>query len=269
MSKVLFITGAASGIGAAIARRATALGHRVVIADVNFAAAAALAASLGEGALATQLDIRSPEQWDDALNLTWEKFGRLDVLINNAGIIHTGFTRDVSLEQHRHTIEVNLLGPLTGIKLALPRLQSQGSGHLITICSMTSFIPMTGMASYGASKHALRAFHHGLALEERNGPLQFTIIHPPATETAMLEQEKQDDAAALAFTASSVTPEFVADTVLQAIIDKPQEIVMPALFGRFLRLLGSNPRVTRLTINGAEAKGRKQLEARRRRDRGQ
>ena len=265
--KVIFITGAASGIGAATARRAGELGHRVVLADINLPGAKALADQIGSRALALQLDVCSAEQWGAALDATWQRFGRLDVLVNNAGIVHTGYARDVSLEQHRQTIEVNLLGPLTGMKLALPRLQAQGSGHLLTVCSMTAFLPMPGMASYAGTKHALRAFHHGLALEERDGPLHFTIIHPPATETAMLEQEAHDDAAILAFTTKSVAPEVVAAAIIKAIVERPVEVVKPTLFGNLLRLFGAIPGVMRSSIDGAEAKGRKQLATRRRNSR--
>ncbi|MGH8160244.1 MAG: SDR family oxidoreductase [Rhodanobacter sp.] len=255
--KVLLITGAASGIGAATARQAIKAGDKVAIADIDAAGAQALARELGERALAITLDVRSPDQWNACLDATWQHFGRLDVLINNAGIVHTGYTRDVTIEQHRRTVEINFMGPMYGMTLALPRFQDQGSGHLLTVCSMTSFLPMPGMASYAGTKHALRAFHHSLALEERHGPLHFTIIHPPSTETAMLEQELRDDSAVLAFTEKSVTADFVAQTILRAIETRPHEVVMPWAFGRFLRMFGANTSIMRRMIDGAEKKGRR------------
>ena len=261
--KVILITGAASGIGAATARRAVAQGHQVAVADIDGAGAQALAVELGANAFAIALDIRSPQQWETALDVVWARFGRLDVLLNNAGIIHTGHARDVALEQHRRTLEVNFLGPLTGMKAALPRFKAQGSGHFLTVCSMTAFLPMPGMASYAGSKHALRAFHHGMALEERGTPLHFTIVHPPATETPMLDAEAKDDSAVLAFSEKTVSADAVADTLLRAIRDRPLEVVMPAAFGKFLRLLGAHPGIIRRMIDRAEAKGRKLLDVRR------
>ncbi len=262
--KVIFITGAASGIGAAVALRAAESGYRVVLADRNYPGATELAEKIGPNAFATMLDVRSPTQWTEALDATWQRFGRLDVLINNAGIVHPGYSRDITVDQHRLTVEVNLLGPMTGMMLTLPRFKAQGSGHFLTVCSMTSFLPMTGMASYAGTKHALRAFHHGLALEERHSPLHFTIIHPGSTETPMLDQELRADNAMLAFTTKSVPAAAVADTIIRAIIKRPVEVVTPPLFGRLLRLIGSNPGIIRMSIEGAEAKGRKQQELRRR-----
>src|SRR5882762_4579062 len=187
-SKVYLITGAASGIGAATARLAASLGHKVVIADINDEAAKAVAAAAGANAAALHLDIRSSDQWEAALDEVWKRFGRLDVLVNNAAIVHTGYARDVSLEQHQQTLDTNFMGPVAGMLAALPRFKRQGSGHPTTICSMTAYLPFPGLASYAAAKHALRAFHHAVALEERHSSIEFTIVHPTATETPMLEQ---------------------------------------------------------------------------------
>jgi NAD(P)-dependent dehydrogenase (short-subunit alcohol dehydrogenase family) len=261
--KVVLITGAGNGIGAATARKAASEGHQVILADIDVDRARKVAASLGDLALAVELDIRSVEQWSAALDLVWSRFGRLDVLINNAGIVHTGYTRDVPIDDDRRTIDVNFLGPMIGMKLTLPRFRAQGSGHFLTVCSMTAFLPMPGMASYAGTKHALRAFHHTLALEERKGPLKFSIIHPPSTETGMLDQELNDDAAVLAFTEKSVSADFVASKIMLAVRDHPAEVVMPEVFGRFLRMFGANTAIMRLVIDRAEAKGRRQQAARR------
>ncbi|NYE30790.1 3alpha(or 20beta)-hydroxysteroid dehydrogenase [Rhodanobacter sp. K2T2] len=255
--KVVLITGAGSGIGAATARRLADEGHQIVLADIDAERVRNVAADVGHEALAVPLDIRSVEQWNTTLDLVWSRFGRLDVLINNAGIIHTGYVRDVSIDEHRRTLEVNYLGPLIGMKQTLPRFQAQGSGHFVTVCSMTAFLPMPGMASYAGTKHALRAFHHTLALEERKGPLKFSIVHPPSTETGMLEQELSDDSTALAFSEKSVSADFVASKITQAVHDQPSEVVMPAGFGQFLRLFGATTGIMRLMVDHAEAKGRR------------
>jgi len=176
--------------------------------------------------------------------------------------VRTGLVRNVALADHQITIDVNFMGPVTGMIAALKRFRQSGVGHLVTVCSMTSFIPFAGMASYGASKHALRAFHHGLALEERHGGIDFTIVHPTATETPMLEQEAADDDAAMAFLAKSVSAEVVADTIIRAIKRKSVEICMPQSRARTIKAFGVDPKKFHAYADQMEAMGREGLVAR-------
>ena len=153
--------------------------------------AAAAAGRIGGGSWPIKLDIRSEDGWTAALDEAWRREGQLDVLINNAAIVHTGWARDVSLGGHRNTMETNFFGAVIGMMTALPRMKAQGHGHLISISSMNAFIPYPGIASYAAAKHALRAFHAALALEERESAVNFTLVYPTATETPMLEKESR------------------------------------------------------------------------------
>jgi NAD(P)-dependent dehydrogenase (short-subunit alcohol dehydrogenase family) len=262
--KKLLITGGASGIGAATARLAAQRGYRVMIADVNTSGARAVARSIGDGALPVSLDITSERQWERVLDHAWSKLGGLDVLVNNAAIVRTGYARDVSIANHQQTLDVNYMGPLKGMMAALPRFKAQGSGHFLTVCSMTAFLPFPGIASYAAAKHALRAFHHALALEERHGPLKFTIVHPTSTETPMLEQEARDDALALAFAVPTVTAQHVASVIVDALDSDAVEVFMPPSRARAVRLVGTNPRALRKLVEKNEIIGAKNLRARRR-----
>ena len=262
-SQVLFITGAASGIGAATARRAAELGDRVVLADVNLDGARAVADGIGEAALPMALDITQAGQWDKALDQAWAHFGKVDVLVNNAAIVHTGRVENIALAQHRQTVEVNFIGPVTGMLAILPRFKAQGHGQFVTVCSMTAFLPFPGLASYAAAKHALRAFHHAFAIEQRDAPFSFTIIHPTSTETPMLDQEAASDEAPLCFSSPSVSAEYVAGVVVDAMDRKALEIFMPPERARTVRLLGTNPRsLKKLVIRGEEI-GAEHLKARR------
>ena len=263
LSQVYLITGAASGIGAATARLAASLGHRVAVADIDEGGARAVAASIGENAVPILLDIRSKEGWEAALDDVCDRFGRLDVLVNNAAIVHTGYARDVSLERHHQTFETNFFGPLTGMLATLGRFRRQKAGHFVTICSMTAYLPFPGLASYAAAKHALRAFHHALALEERREPIAFTIIHPTSTETPMLEKEAQDDALALAFAGPSMTVDQVAKVVLEAIESKAVEVFLPPERGEVVRTVGVDPRALREMIERNEVLGAERLAKRR------
>jgi NAD(P)-dependent dehydrogenase (short-subunit alcohol dehydrogenase family) len=251
-SKTVLITGAASGIGAAAAREAIRRTHRVAVCDVNLAAALALSADLGPGALAVHLDVRSPAGWIDAWVAVVDHFGPIDVLVNNAGIIHTGFARDLSLGQHRDMVDVNYFGVLNGVMTALPRMREQGHGQIINVCSMTSFLPLTGYSTYGATKHAIRAFHHTLALEERDGPVRFSIIHPPSVQTPMLDQEMADPSAVLAFAEKATPPDVLGRAINEAIDTAPIEVVFPRIGGRIHRLAGSNAGLMRFIIPKVE-----------------
>jgi 3alpha(or 20beta)-hydroxysteroid dehydrogenase len=262
-TKTLLITGGASGIGAATARLAAARGHQVAIADINAAGAQAVAAEIGPAARAVALDITKPEQWRAAIEATVAAFGGLDVLINNAAIVHTGRAENIGLAQHQQTMDVNFMGPLTGMLETLPRFKAQGHGHFVTVCSMTAFLPFPGLASYAAAKHALRAFHHAFAIEQRDSPFAFTIIHPTSTETPMLDQEAESDEAPLCFSSPSVSAEFVAGVVLDAMKRKSLEIFMPPERARTVRMLGTNPRGLKKLVVQGEAVGAGRLAARR------
>jgi len=261
--KTLLITGGASGIGAAMAALAVEHGHKVLIADIDEKGAAAQAAALGQSAASIALDITSSTQWERALDACWQRFGGLDVLINNAAIVHTGYARNVSVEAHQQTFDVNAMGPIRGMMATLPRFLAQGSGHFVTVCSMTAFLPFAGLASYAAAKHALRAFHHALCIEQRTSPIDFSIIHPTSTETPMLVKEAESDEVPMAFLSSSVTAEFVAEVVLKAMTKKTLEVFMPPERARSIRLLGTDPKALLKLADDAERAGQRNLLARR------
>ncbi|MBZ9676499.1 SDR family NAD(P)-dependent oxidoreductase [Mesorhizobium sp. ES1-1] len=239
--EVMLITGAASGIGAAIARLAVQKAYRVAIADIAFDAARKLASELGDNALPIDLDICSPQMWRQALDATRQHFGGLDILVNNAGIAHPGLTADVPLEMHEQTLKVNALGPMLGAMTVIPHFKAQGSGHVVTVCSMTSFLTLPGLVSYAASKHALRAMHFGIALEERASPIDFTIVHPGATETPMLELEAEKNVTA-AFARAAASPDAIAAIILKAIKARKVEVCIPSARGRVVKAIGANPR---------------------------
>jgi NADP-dependent 3-hydroxy acid dehydrogenase YdfG len=145
------ITGAASGIGAATAELLAERGDRVVIADINFRAAEDLASRLGPDTIALELDITSERGWEVALDETVARFGSLDVVINNAGIVETGFARDVSVERHQRTISTNFMGPLTGTLAALRRFRAQGHGHIVIVHPTSTETPMLEQEAHDES----------------------------------------------------------------------------------------------------------------------
>jgi NAD(P)-dependent dehydrogenase (short-subunit alcohol dehydrogenase family) len=262
-TKSIMITGGASGIGAALARQAAQQGHRVLVADVDQAGGRRVVADIGERAAFVPLDIRSEQQWNAALDGAWRTFGRLDVLINNAAIVRTGYARNVAAADHAATLDVNAMGPMRGMLATLPRFREQGFGHFVTVCSMTAFLPFPGLASYAAAKAALRAFHLGLAMEERDSPIAFTIVHPTSTETPMLEAEAASDEVPMAFLSETVTADYVAEVVLTAMQRKRLEVFMPPERANFVRALGTNASRLMKIAAQAEALGAHNLAQRR------
>lgn len=255
---IVLVTGAGNGIGKAIAHAAAAAGCRVVATDIDEAAARRVAEAIGGTALA--LDIRDEAAWEDTFRTIASSMGPVDILVNNAGIIHTGNATSLSPQQHRHMMDVNYHGPVLGTLTALKHMRSR-RGLIFTVCSMTSFLPLPGFSTYGATKHALRAFHHTVALEEKGSNVDFTILHPPAVETPMLEQEKQDPTAATAFAEKSVTPESIAEAVIAGFHTRPKEIVFPPFAGRVQRFAGSWPRVIHAVMPLVKASARRRLRA--------
>jgi NAD(P)-dependent dehydrogenase (short-subunit alcohol dehydrogenase family) len=262
-SKTYLITGGASGIGASLSRLVAEAGDKVVIADINLAGAQQVASEIGESASAVKLDICSEAQWEAVLEQIWSERGGLDVLINNAAIVHTGYARDIPMEKHVHTMDTNFFGPMKGMLAALPRFKAQGHGHLATVCSMTGLLPFPGIASYAAAKHALRAFHLALALEERHTPIKFTIVHPTSTETPMLDKEAEDDAMALSFAGTPVTPEYVARIILDSINANVVEAFAPPERGAVVKELGFNPESLWEMMDRNAVVGAEKLKARR------
>jgi NAD(P)-dependent dehydrogenase (short-subunit alcohol dehydrogenase family) len=240
--RVFLVTGGASGIGEAIVRLAIQQGDKVAIADINAKAAEGLATELGDDAFAVRLDVRSPDEWRAAVDAVYGHFGRLDILVNNAGIVHPGLMGDVPVSKHRDTFEVNLYGPMNGFLEVLPRFRQQGAGHVVTICSLSAFCVFPVIVTYGASKAGLRALHLGFAYEERSSPIDFTIVHPTATETPMLEYEAQQGVDAT-FALAAVQPQDVAAVTMKAIRDKKMEVSAPRADLRKAMAFGGKPEV--------------------------
>jgi short-subunit dehydrogenase len=259
--KTILLTGGASGIGAAIAKIAVARGHKVLIADINLEGAISVAKAIGDGASAIELDVTRGEQWEHVLDAAWARFERLDVLMNNAGIAYAGYADKVPLAQHQHMLEVNFVGPMTGMLATLPRFLRQGCGHFVTVCSMTAFLPFPGLSSYAASKHALRAFHHAVALEQRDSGLKFTIVYPTSTETPMLDQEA-DRGLKLAFASPSMSAEAAGAIILDGMEKQTVEVYIPSERGKYVRRVGTSPKSLREMVIRGEEQGAENLKVR-------
>ena len=184
--KVVFVSGAARGQGAAQARLFVAEGATVVIADVLDEDGARLAQELGPNALYLHLDVTQGAQWDAAVSKTLEHFGRLDVLVNNAGILRWGQIEDMSLEEYMAVISVNQVGCWLGMKAVLAALKSVGGGAIVNTSSVSGFVGMGGLSAYTASKFAVRGMTKCAALEFGRYNIRVNSVHPGGIDTAMV-----------------------------------------------------------------------------------
>lgn len=185
--KTALITGAARGQGEAIARLFVAQGARVLITDVLEAEGRAVAAELGDVAAWSPLDVTDEAQWSAAVKACVQAFGRLDVLVNNAGIgIPPTRIEQATLEGHQRTLDVNLNGVWHGMRAVIPTMTAQRSGSIVNTSSIDGLVGTAGMSSYVASKFAVTGMTRTTALEVGGRGIRVNSVHPGVIETPML-----------------------------------------------------------------------------------
>lgn len=187
-AKTVVVTGAAGGIGSAIARRFARDGARVALLDRDVDGARALAAEIGEGvALARRCDVTSLDDCRDAMGQVIATWGGIDVLVNNAGITHLGAFADTDVEVIRRVVEVNLFGAVNCTKAALGSLVAR-RGRIIVVSSVAGVSPLVDRTGYAASKHALHGFFDSLRAEHHDDGLGVTIVCPSFVDTAIRDR---------------------------------------------------------------------------------
>ena len=195
--KVALISGGARGMGACEARLFVAEGARVVVGDVLDAEGRAVAKGLGEAGGYVSLDVTSEADWQAAVEHTQEEFGRLDVLVNNAGIVRAGSIEHTSLEDFEAVVRVNQIGCFLGIKSVIAAMRASGGGAIVNISSIAGLIGVAGVAGYVASKHAVRGLTKAAALELGVDGIRVNSVHPggvdtPMTNQGLLEEEQRN-----------------------------------------------------------------------------
>ena len=183
MSKVWFITGTSKGFGRVWAEAALGRGDRVVATARNADTLTPLADAYGDLVLPLALDVTDKAAIDAAVKQAHEHFGRLDVVVNNAGYGLFGTIEEVTEEQARAQIETNVFGALWVTKAALPILREQRSGHIIQVSSIGGVNAFPGIGLYHASKWALEGFTQSLAAEVKGFGIDVTIIEPAGFST--------------------------------------------------------------------------------------
>lgn len=233
--KVVFITGAARGIGRATAVALVAEGARVVLADLDGELAAKAAVEVGaERAIA--VDVTDHAAFSAAMDEAERAVGPLDVLINNAGVMPIGrFADDTDLTAYR-AFEINVFAVMHGTRDAVRRMTPRGHGHIVNIASMAGVVPIPGGAIYAASKHAVVGFCESLWWELRGSGIDLSYVLPSLVNTELAAGMKRTRAA------NVIEPEEVAAQVVDTLKSPRLAVFAPRSMGPITKVSGLLPR---------------------------
>lgn len=212
----IFVTGAAAGIGRAVAARFAAADWTVGLYDVDAAAVAATAADIGGHTRTGAFDVTDADGWRSALADFTAAAGQLNVLVNNAGMLRSGPFADIALDQHHRQLAVNVQGLLNGCYLALPYLRAAPGSRVVNLASASALYGQPGLASYAASKAAVRSLTEALDLEWRRLGIGVHDILPLFVRTAMMDDVRRG-ALSPGVLGVHTTPEQVAEAVWRTV----------------------------------------------------
>jgi 3alpha(or 20beta)-hydroxysteroid dehydrogenase len=219
--KVALVTGAARGIGAAIAQRFAEEGALLVLTDADESAVREVAAGLGDGADALAHDVTNEAAWDAVAAWALENHGRVDVLVNNAGVFLAAALAETTLEDFRRLQEVNQVGVFLGMRTIAPAMVARGSGSIINMSSIAGVMGSPLLTAYAASKWAVRGMTKSVAKELAGAGVRVNSLHPGQINTDMHVRQRER------------TPELIERLVAQipmGRIGDPQEVAEAALF---------------------------------------
>lgn len=183
--KVIAITGGARGIGKATALALVRKGARVAIGDLDRELAEQTAAELGDETLALELDVTRRESFEGFLDQVEERLGSLDVLVNNAGIMPLGPFVDEDDLTARRLVDINVHGVMFGMKLAIPRMQRRGSGHIVNLASAAGKGGFPGGATYCGTKHFVVGVSEAVRAELRDTAIEISVVMPAVVNTEL------------------------------------------------------------------------------------
>jgi NADP-dependent 3-hydroxy acid dehydrogenase YdfG len=185
-NKVVIIMGASSGIGEATTEKLAQEGAKLVIAARREDRLKALVESLPNTEITYAVaDVTNKEEVQSVVDLAVDKYGRVDVLYNNAGVMPTAALSEKRFDEWRQMLEINIMGVLNGIAAVLPIMKQQQSGHIIATDSVAGHVVYPGSAVYCGTKFAVRAIMEGLRQEERENNIRSTIVSPGAVTTEL------------------------------------------------------------------------------------
>lgn len=238
------VTGAGRGLGRQIATMLVERGHHVLVTDVDDTAAQQAASELGERATALALDVRDDAAVRAARDRIIAIAGRLDVWVNNAGVLFTGPAWEHDAQQRRLMLEVNAIGTMNGTLAAVESMRASGGGQVINIASLAGLTAVPGEGVYAASKHAVMGFSLSTMADLRAAKVKdvhISCICPDGIWTPMLHDRLDDPGAALSFSGKLLQPHEVV-TAVGKVLDEPRLVTaLPGWRGAVVRFGGLFP----------------------------
>lgn len=230
---IILVTGAGSGIGLEISKAFAAAGAKVVVTDVRAEAAEEAAAAIraaGHEAVGMTLNVTDEAQVEAVLKQTVEQFGRLDVLINNAGLQHVSPIEEFPTEKFELMIKIMLTAPFIAIKHAFPIMKEQGYGRILNMSSINGLIGFAGKAAYNSAKHGLLGLTKVAALEGAEHGITVNAICPGYVDTPLVRNQMEDLAKTRHVELEKVLEEVIYPLVPQKRLLAVEEIADYALF---------------------------------------
>jgi NADP-dependent 3-hydroxy acid dehydrogenase YdfG len=237
--RVVAITGGARGIGRATASACVRAGMLVAIGDVDLAVAQRTADELGNATIAVELDVRNRASFRRFLDIAEECLGSLDVLVNNAGIMHLGTFAEEDDQSARRQVDINVHGVLHGMKEALPRMAARGGGHIVNMASTAGRGGFAGAATYSGTKHFVVGASEAVRFELRGSPVEISCVMPVVVRTELAA------GASDARFVAKLEPQDVAAAVVKTLRVPRFEVFVPRYMSALMTFAAILPRPAR------------------------
>lgn len=265
-NKTVVVTGASAGVGAACARTFAALGAKLVLVARGREGLDAIEAELKKqtDVLTIAADVAGAGTCTQIVNQAIDRFGKIHVLINNAGLHYRGDVEHRAPEELAAMVDVNLRAPIKLTTAVLPHIRKAGSGSVVMVGSLAGRAPLQGAATYAATKAGLRAFTYSLADELRDSHITVGIVSPGPIDTGFI-MDQIDEVEDIVYSQPMSTAQQVADAVVKIAAGKCVEIAIPWFSGKLTTAGYLSPAMRRVTRGFLSRKGRKNKEKYRRR----